>query len=352
MLFSYIYVPHKMEKMQAFIDFIFYEVWCKARVRGPFCLKLFEANAELYEVMEDFSSSDTQGAVFFYNHVEKIYGLFSSLTEVQIDQFKQWCQGNNDLEKICANDPSIQVVRYSDIAIHHKDIAEQLAVFFKGLYSQSLLDLAVLRAKIGDIHDHYQSFAAVNKAGKCPFCGIGDIKGGNHSKREAYDHYLPKALYPFNSINFHNLAPACHECNSTYKLSKDPIQSGALRRKAFNPFASVDHVIQLQITLQHANIDALEPADIIIQFGPDTLEEELETWKDLYGIEERYKAKVCAENDGKYWLTQVLDEWKEEGLSPTEFMRTLARQAKKKPYAECNFLKEPFLKACHRIGVF
>ena len=43
MLFSYIYVPHKMEKMQAFIDFIFYEVWCKARVRGPFvlnCLKL------------------------------------------------------------------------------------------------------------------------------------------------------------------------------------------------------------------------------------------------------------------------------------------------------------------------
>ncbi|HCX92830.1 MAG TPA: hypothetical protein DGZ34_09190, partial [Lachnospiraceae bacterium] len=107
MLFSYIYVPHKMEKMQAFIDFIFYEVWCKARVRGPFCLKLFEANAELYEVMEDFSSSDTQGAVFFYNHVEKIYGLFSSLTEVQIDQFKQWYQGNNDLEKICANDPSI-----------------------------------------------------------------------------------------------------------------------------------------------------------------------------------------------------------------------------------------------------
>ncbi len=54
MLFSYTYVPHKMEKMQAFIDFIFYEVWCKARVRGPFCLKLFEANAELYEVMEDF----------------------------------------------------------------------------------------------------------------------------------------------------------------------------------------------------------------------------------------------------------------------------------------------------------
>ena len=64
MLFSYIYVPHKMEKMQAFIDFIFMRYGAK-RGKRAFCLKLFEANAELYEVMEDFSSSDTQGAVFF-----------------------------------------------------------------------------------------------------------------------------------------------------------------------------------------------------------------------------------------------------------------------------------------------
>lgn len=44
--------------------------------KRAFCLKLFEANAELYEVMEDFSSSDTQGAVFFYNHVENLWLVF------------------------------------------------------------------------------------------------------------------------------------------------------------------------------------------------------------------------------------------------------------------------------------
>ncbi len=27
------------------------------------------------------------------------------------------------------------------------------------------------------------------------------------SNPEAYDHYLPKSLYPFNSINFRNLVP-------------------------------------------------------------------------------------------------------------------------------------------------
>ncbi|CAD86406.1 MULTISPECIES: HNH endonuclease [Nitrosomonas] len=352
MLIPYTYVPHQMEKMQAFIDFIFHEIWCKAPASGPFGLHLFNANAELREVMEAFYYSDAQGADFFYGHVERIYGLFSALTFVQISQFQQWYLGNNDLEKVCANAPAAQIVRYADIATTHQDLADQLASFFKGLYSQSLLGLATLRAKIGDIDDHYQAFVAANKMGKCPFCGIGDIKGEHHSKREAYDHYLPKALYPFNSINFRNLAPACHECNSTYKLSKDPAHNAVGRRKAFNPYAAADHAIQIQVALPHADIDALTPADITMHFGPVELAEELETWKDVYGIEERYKAKFCAENDGKYWLTQVLDEWKEDGRDPADFMTTLVRQVQKNPYAECNFLRKPFLDACQQVGIF
>jgi hypothetical protein len=39
--------------------------------------------------------------------------------------------------------------------VTHKALGEQLATFFKGLYSQSLLGLAALRAKIGNIDDHY-----------------------------------------------------------------------------------------------------------------------------------------------------------------------------------------------------
>ncbi len=351
MLFPYTYVPHQMEKMQAFIDFIFHEVWCKAPASGPFGLNLFDANAELREVMEAFYYSDTQGADFFYGHVERIYGLFSALTSVQINQFQQWYQGNNDLEKVCANDPATHLARYADIAVHHKDLAAQLGTFFKGLYSQSLLNLAALRAKIGDIDDHYQAFVSTNTAGKCPFCGIGDIKGAHHSKREAYDHYLPKALYPFNSINFRNLAPACHECNSTYKLSKDPAHNPAGRRKAFYPFAAVSQTIDIQVTLQNSDIENLKPADVQMQFGPAAVTEEIETWKDVYGIEERYKAKFCGENDGKYWLEQALGEWSERGHDAAKFLATLARQTRSRPYADCNFLKMPFLEACQVRGV-
>ena len=73
MLFPYIYVPHQMEKMQEFIDFIFYAVWCKASKRGTYGLHLFAANAKLYAVIKKFHYSDTKGADFFNRNIESIY---------------------------------------------------------------------------------------------------------------------------------------------------------------------------------------------------------------------------------------------------------------------------------------
>ncbi len=352
MLFPYNYVPHQMERMQEFIDFIFYEVWCKAPNGGSFILDLFDGNADLKEVMTTFFYDHTQGGDFFYRHIQLIYGHFAALNAPQIDQFKQWYQANNDIEKVCANDPSRQVGRYADITPVHNDLSKEIAAFFKGLYSKQVLNLAALKKKIGDIDDHYQNFMQANSTGKCPFCGIADVKGVHHTKREAYDHYLPKDLYPFNSINFRNLAPTCHECNSTYKLAKDPVKSTTGRRKAFYPFADQGCNIDIKIDLNKPNIDHLVPEDITLEFGPASLGEEIETWKDVYGIEERYRAKCCGESDGKYWLTQVFDEWKGNNRSPADFMSTLTKQATKNPFAECNFLKKAFLEGCYRVGLF
>ena len=358
MLFPYTYVPHQMERMQRFINFIFYQVWCRARKAGPYGLNLFDANPPLKDVMTSFAYDHTDAGDRFSSQVQAIYLSFFLLGRRDIVQFKRWYQGNNDLAKVCANDPTAHLARYSDIAANYKDIADQLGTFFKGLYSQSLLGLAALRAKIGDIDDHYKTFVQTNTAGKCPFCGMNDLLGPNHVPREAYDHYLPKALYPFNSINFRNLVPACHHCNSSYKTSKDPAYTpkdsarAVHRRVVFYPYKTAAHSIELQVFLQHSDIAKLTPADITLQFWPAAVAEELDTWKDVYGIEDRYKAKICGESDGKYWLTQVLDEWKEDGRDPIAFLATLTRHTKNKPYADCNFLKEPFLNACKQLGVF
>jgi hypothetical protein len=349
MLFAYTYVPHAMEKMQEFIDFIFFEVWCKAQGNGGFRLELFDGNADLKELMEAFYYGDTQDGDFFYGHVERIYGLFAALTQPQINQLKQWYQANNDIEKVCANDSAVQIARYTDIAAIYPDLSKQLASFFKDLWP--LPNVAALRDKIGQIDEHYQSFIQVNTTGKCPFCGIGDIKGVHHTKREAYDHYLPKALYPFNSINFRNLAPACHECNSTYKLSKDPARSQSRRRKAFYPYATAGHGIEITIDLGIPDIDRLYPADIQLTFGPASIHEEIETWKEVYGIDERYKAKCCG-SDAKDWLEQVRILRDAHGITPTASLVTVQQQTEKAPVANSNFLKKAFLEGCQRTGLF
>lgn len=358
MLFSYTYVPHQMERMQRFINFIFYQVWCRARKAGPYGINLFDANPPLKEVMESFAYGHTEAGDRFASQVQAIYVSFSQLSRADVAQFKRWYQGNNDLEKVCANNPTVHLARYADIAKNHEKLAELLGKFFKNLYSPPLLKLAVLRAKIGDIDNHYKKFVKINKAGKCPFCGINDLLSAYHSKREAYDHYLPKALYPFNSINFRNLVPACHQCNSSYKTSKNPAYTskdptrGDCRRAVFYPFKTTPHSIELKVILAQPDIINLSSTDITLQFGPEAIIQEIETWKSVYGIEERYKAKICGESDGKYWLTQVLDEWNEDGREPTAFLTTLARQAQKHPYADCNFLRYSFLGACQKIGVF
>lgn len=362
MLFPYIYVPHQMEKMQEFIDYIFFDVWCEAPIGLEFHPDLFDCNPDLKSVISafGFASDPPKRGNKFYKDVKAIYESFADLSSPQIDQLKLWYEGNNDLEKVCANDPATQIVRYVDVAKDiNKELVAQLKSFFTDLYSHALLNLAALRAKIGNIYDHYQEFSGINYFGKCPFCGLYDLMGKDHGPREAYDHYFPKSLYPFNSINFKNLVPACHVCNSSYKTSKDPAYiaknhaKGIGRREVFYPFATASYAIDLQVSLAGTDFEKFTPSDIKLHFGPVALANKIDTWKDVYGIDERYKAKLCSESDGKYWIVQVLDEWGEEdGQDPIDFLNTLSRQAKKNPHAECNFLKKPFLDACEKVGMF
>ena len=60
MLFPYTYVPHQMEKMQTFIDFIFHEVWCEAPTSGPFGLNLFDANGIVHVSAKDKATGKEQ----------------------------------------------------------------------------------------------------------------------------------------------------------------------------------------------------------------------------------------------------------------------------------------------------
>lgn len=99
------------------------------------------------------------------------------------------------------------------------------------------------------------------------------------------------------------------------------------------------------------DISTLDPGQIDLEVVAPGREEEVEAWKDVFGIEERYKAKLCGVNDGKAWLVQVYEEAASVSLTPAEMLAAKAKAAEAQPFVDANFLKMPFLKACQDAGM-
>lgn len=70
----------------------------------------------------------------------------------------------------------------------------------------------------------------------------------------------------------------------------------------------------------------------------------------MFGIEERYKAKCCAKNDGMVWLSRIIEECENYGLTPAKMLEAEIRAAENKPWHDSKFLKKPFLLACQAVG--
>lgn len=352
MLFPYQYINHSIEKMQKLIDYIFYEVWCKAPSFKRYSLARYNNNRELKDVIKAFHYSNTEPGDFFNSKIEEIYYIFKTLNPHEIHQLENWYQSNNDIENLCINFPGVIPATYAEISQLNINLAKALKAFFVRLYSQDLLSLKALADKIGVIDDHYKEFVKINSKGKCPFCGLLPIDSEYVHTREAYDHYLPKSKYPFSTINFKNLVPICNKCNSGNKGTKDPLHdTNGNRRKSFYAYNTIPYKLEINIQINTPDIPKLTPQDISITFGPANLSDEIRTWNELFGIEERYKAKCCSE-DAKYWLTQITDECQNYGLAPNVIFQGKLREAEKSPYSETNFLRKPFLEACNAQNVF
>ena len=222
MLFTYKPIDHPLHRLQEYIDYLFLEVWCKA-ADAEYDITLFDGCFELKEIINDFSNLETKAAKFFNGNIQKIYKLFTQLDQAEIDQLKIWYHANNKIDALCSLVADYQPIRYNELIDWNADIGNAFKAFFPKMYDADFLTSAPIKNRLGDMSEHYRDFVKLNDEGKCPYCGIADIEGGYSSKREAYDHFLPKGIYPFNSINFYNLAPMCHKCNCSYKLSKDPL---------------------------------------------------------------------------------------------------------------------------------
>ncbi|MEK3705477.1 hypothetical protein MKY87_15375 [Paenibacillus sp. FSL R7-0198] len=349
MLFPYQYINHSMEKMHQYIEYIFFEVWCKAPC-NEYDISLFDYNEEIKEIIKEFHYTAPKGADFFTKGIHEIFTLFKMLSVEEINQLRVWFQSNNDIERLCMNDTLVPSITYSELEKMNEDLSSKMKAFFTGLYSHDFLSLKAISSKIGVIDNHYKEFVKINRNSKCPYCGLQSIDGQYVHTREAYDHYFPKSKYPFSSINFMNLSPACYKCNSGNKGAKDPLyDKNGKRRKAFYSYNATPYNIEIAIRLNSIDIKNIIPDDVTINFGPVDLAEELGTWNDLFNIEERYIAECCSV-DALYWIEQVYEECVDK--SPGEFLKIKLEVANKYPFSDKNFLRKPFLEACNSHKIF
>ncbi|SFO40835.1 hypothetical protein SAMN04488519_106144 [Algoriphagus ornithinivorans] len=376
MLFTYKYIKHDIEKLQEFLDFLFYDVWLFAD--GEFDAEKLNGNPDLKQIYEDFGNVDYDPATakkgqkgkseyLFNSSIEKIYAEFAKIDEAYKLELIDLYHYNNHIELLCS-DKSKLPISYAQIKAKYPSLEKAINEFYSKLYGPespfNLDAFGQLTKKL--IPDHYEAFMTDNNEEVCPFCGILPIKGNNHSYRDAYDHYLPKGLYPFNSLNFKNLAPMCHECNSTYKLTDDPIYEDYKkidplkkednRQLAFYPYSENHPELEIKVELTSKDIKNLQPQDINLEIKSEGNEEQIESWKRVFGIEERYKALCCHKNEGLEWFNSVVDGFnnaKEMGVTDfSKWVEFKLKEAGTNKLSNYGFLKAQFLTECRDKGIF
>lgn len=352
MLFPYKYVDHDIAKLQDWIDFLFIKVWCNAK--EEYSLDLLNGCPELKQIAEEEAWKENpikKAKDYITGPISVIYDLFKDeLSEVQRKQIKKWYKRSRDLEKICHNEHLYNPISKKTFEKYSKKLADALYAFYVDLYEHAL-KLAVIRNKNGTLENHYKKFIKVNNGGICPFCGLNTLRSYEMQGHEAYDHYLPKEKYPTYSINFKNLVPTCHGCNSIHKLRDSPIASkiSNSKQKAIFPYSSNTPDIKLTIKVNISNYKEYEHRHLDVSISSTKEIEKVKTWFNLYNIEKRYKDELTNEGSGKYWLLQFLEELP-SGSRDTEFQR-LPQKLIKSKYKDKNFLKVPFLQACRAEGI-
>ena len=349
MLNPYPFIEHDLDTLQKFTDYIFFDVWCNASKLKPYCFDLYDGNPELRNFLHELEYDGRRGSGdIFLRYIENIYYQFTNLNDNEINRLKKWYKGNNDIENACADSSVYEIVRYPDIENINASLSKNLEIFFSYLY-EHCKDRAAAIKRFGSIFDRFQKFVRETNFRICPFCGLSELRTEHHTTRDAYDHYLPKDIYPFNSINFHNLSPACNTCNSSYKLRKDPLhgQNGQ-RRKAFYPYTNRSTNISVKVSVVNLDDQVMKKDNISIVISSPNVQE-AETWKELYGIEERYVAKCLASQN--YWIESIVGECQNYCKEPQELLGIFEQKATRFPLDECNFLKSSFLNACQAIGL-
>lgn len=224
-----------------------------------------------------------------------IYNITKEWEPNRRQDFFDAIKKSNDIKEICCGEV---------IPCKADDIPEELRELTKTLFVKLYED--VLKGKFfqpiyGTRKEHYHTFKllANNNLELCPACGIWPMHNGAEDITDQYDHYLPKDIYPFSSVNFENLVPICSDCNSFQVKGNDDILSHTGR--VFFPFDQDHKGIELDVKIKKNDLDNLSNIEWeVIYSNEEGKEDEIAAWKLIYKIESRHKSHITGNIESWY----------------------------------------------------
>lgn len=318
MIYPYKYFNHKIQKFHIILSYFFD--------------KLFELDLAVYdqdlllevEMIEIISSSKVR----LENPLKEIVTLYHAMSDEEKNLVKKSFEDNNKIEELCKGEG--QPKKYFELP---EGIRESIEKFWKSLWegfsSKEGLNQH-LKVLCGEVLEHFHEFKKQpnQKTRVCPFCGINGLKPSDDIYRNAYDHYLPKSLYPFTSVNFENLVPICHECNSDEKKAIDTLFKDGTRREVFYPYDSTIDPDKLSVTIQRneaynvTNNSTLMKKNFKYQYDiliDGKSDKRINTWDEIFRVKEKYQ-RYLADFETE-WFEQLKSDFKESIQDGITFLR-------------------------------
>lgn len=325
MLRTYKPIKHNIFTLHEYLEHLVCQVWCNS-CEASTCSNLLEANFEtIYNAYP-----------WLKTEVDAIYEKCKTLTDEQREDIREAFNINNRISELCAG--TLTPIALNSLpAVVNDDMKTLLVRFY---------DYLIDRAEVpGNKLDYYNQLRLANPDIKfCPCCGLSPIESAETHYREDNDHYLPKAGFPFATVNFQNLIPLCSKCNKKCKSTKNPFEAG---RVSFYAFDTTHIPIEVSISINDsAELDyrILRFVDVEINFNNDL--NKISTWDWLFRIKERYNKETrdFSKTELRTIANRILrNNKRKNGLSYEEILDDSIEDYELEIFEDRKFLKRPFL---------
>jgi len=286
--------PHPIENLHNYLHYFFTQMFAEV---NPAYDHTHQIQADFKEIVEEYKAQvdDKLSAIFI-----AYMGLQPNEKLIVQDAYNR----NNKIIDVC--NMTVTPVKYSGLPV---GIRTQVESLYDNLWGENkILGYKKVEDKCGTLLSHFKKFREKNEFAVCPFCGLDSLSVKSDDGKDDYDHYLPKSKYPFISVNFENLLPMCHNCNSKRKGQVDTpfIDDTTTQRPLYYPLdtATPNHEIKLGITSTDTDLSDVTKWTLTIACEPAANGLKKKSWEEIFKIEKRYKSIIADES--KVWLQWIM----------------------------------------------